>query len=505
VRRTAVGAHGFRTRGCRIQLIGPEKTTDKGTAISEDQASAVTPKRHALTGREDPELLLAGVIELFVREPMVTLNVADTSRALNATAAAAAEALDALARLGVAKAHLAADGSQSYQLRLADSFLDVLERLTRFYTEQLERVAILPERALLSSGEVVSELATVRALRARVASLETTGALLQRKNLELSLLYNASLLLASSIEPMTLAQGVLDAVGPATNAKARAYFVALVDQGMLMFQGGFNVDKRTAEAFLTRHASLIDASIDKGSLISMPRQARIGRTPESPFVVLPLSSGPGARGHGCIAITEIADEGLSSDDLRVLMQLAEMGGRSLDNAEIFTQSVSIGATDELTGAHNRRYLFRRLAEEITRSRQSGAPLSVFIFDIDRFKQVNDVYGHAEGDRLLKEIAKTAAQAVRDIDLVARLGGEEFAVILPGTNIADALTIAERVRTGIEELGYVTQGGVALTTAVSAGVAALDENRQTPAQLLAAADACLLEAKRAGRNRSIAAG
>jgi two-component system cell cycle response regulator len=182
-----------------------------------------------------------------------------------------------------------------------------------------------------------------------------------------------------------------------------------------------------------------------------------------------------------------------------------MGGRSLDNAEIFTQSVSIGATDELTGAHNRRYLFRRLAEEITRARQSGAPLSVFIFDIDRFKQVNDMYGHAEGDRLLKEIAKTAAQAVRDIDLVARLGGEEFAVILPGTNIADALTIAERVRTGIEALGYVTQGGVALTTAVSAGVAALDENRQTPAQLLAAADACLLEAKRAGRNRSIAAG
>jgi diguanylate cyclase (GGDEF)-like protein len=466
----------------------------------------VTPKRHPLTGRrEDPEQLLAGVIELFVREPMATLNVADTSRTLDAAPAAAAEALDTLTRLGIAKAHLAPDGSQSYQLRLADSFLDVLERLTRFYTEQLETVAILPERALLSSGEVVSELATVRALRARVASLETTGALLQRKNIELSLLYNASLLLASSIEPMTLAQGILDAVGSATNAKARAYFVALVDQGMLTFQGGFNVDKRTAEAFLTRHASLIDASIEKGSLISMPRQARIGRTPESPFVVLPLSSGPGAHGHGCIAITEIADEGLSSDDLRILMQLAEMGGRSLDNAEIFTQSVSIGATDELTGAHNRRYLFRRLAEEITRARQSGAPLSVFIFDIDRFKQVNDMYGHAEGDRLLKEIAKTAAQAVRDIDLVARLGGEEFAVILPGTNIADALTIAERVRTGIEELGYVTQDGVALTTAVSAGVAALDENRQTPAQLLAAADACLLEAKRAGRNRSIAAG
>jgi diguanylate cyclase (GGDEF)-like protein len=449
--------------------------------------------------------LLAGVIDLFVREPMVTLAVDDVARDLGTSAIAAAEALDTLTRLGVAKAQLAPDGSQAYQFRLADSFLDVLERLTRFYTEQLEQVAILPERALLSSGEVVSELPTVRALRARVASLETANTLLQRKNLELSLLYNASTMLASSIEPMTLAQSVIDAVGTATNLKARAYFVALVDQGMLTFQGGFNVDKRTAEAFLTRHASLIDAAIDKGSLISMPRHGRVGRSPEAPFAVLPLTSGSGSRGHGCIAITEIAEEGLGSDDLRVLMQLAEMAGRSLANAEMFTQSVSIGATDELTGAHNRRYLFRRLAEEITRARQSGTPLSVFIFDIDHFKEVNDAYGHAEGDRLLKEISTTAMRTVRDIDLVARLGGEEFAVILPGTNILDALAIAERVRMAIERLQYSTQNDEALRSAVSCGVAALNENGQTPAQLLAAADACLLEAKRAGRNRSVAAG
>ncbi|MBV8222435.1 MAG: GGDEF domain-containing protein [Candidatus Eremiobacteraeota bacterium] len=187
------------------------------------------------------------------------------------------------------------------------------------------------------------------------------------------------------------------------------------------------------------------------------------------------------------------------------MQLAEMAGRSLDNAEIFTQSVSIGATDELTGAHNRRYLFRRLAEEITRSRQSGAPLSVFIFDIDHFKDVNDRFGHPEGDRMLKQVVATAMRTVRDIDLVARLGGEEFAVILPATNIADALAIAERVRLAVLGMRYETQTGITLKTAVSAGVATLDDARQTPAQLLAAADECLLEAKRAGRNRSIAAG
>jgi diguanylate cyclase (GGDEF)-like protein len=449
------------------------------------------------------EHLLESVVDLFVANPMATLDASGAARALNTTPEAAAEALDILARLGITNARLA-HGTQTFQFRLADDFLDILERLTRFYTDQLETVAILPERALLSSGEAVSDLPTVRALRARIASLETANTLMQRKNLELSFLYNASTLLASSIEPMTLAQAVLDAIGTASNMKARAYFVALVDQEMLAFQGGMNVNKRAAEAFLTRHAALIDAAIEKGSVVSMPRHGRIDRSPEPPFVVLPLRSGPDGRGHGCIAITDIAPEGLSSDDLRVLMQLAEMAGRSLDNAEIFTQSVSIGATDELTGAHNRRYLFRRLAEEITRSRQSGAPLSVFIFDIDHFKAVNDQHGHPEGDRMLKEVVATAMRTVRDIDLVARLGGEEFAVILPATHIADAFAIAERVRVAVLGMRYVTQTGVTLRTAISAGIAALDDTRETPAQLLAAADGCLLQAKRAGRNRSIAA-
>ena len=450
------------------------------------------------------EALIAGVVELFVAQPMTTLTAESAASRLHASEGRVAEALDTLARLHIVESHVAAKGAISYRFRPADSFLDVLERLARYYNEQLESVAILPERALLTSGEISSEIATVRALRARVANLEAANTMLQRKNLELSFLYNTSALLASSIEPMTLAQTVLDAVVPATHSRARAYFVALADQGMLGFQGGVNVDKRTAEAFLTRHAALVDACIEKGTLVSMPRQTRVGRTSEPPFVVLPLSSGPGGRGQGCIAITDIAEEGLSSDDLRALMQLAEMAGRSLDNAAIFTQSVSIGATDELTGAHNRRYLFRRLAEEITRSRQSGKPLAVFIFDIDRFKRVNDAYGHPEGDRMLKEISKAAMRTVRDADLVARLGGEEFAVILPATNATDAYAIAERVRHAVERLVYVSQSGDAIRTTISCGIAALDDAMQAPSQLLAAADARLLEAKRAGRNQSIAA-
>ena len=476
----------------------------KQDALNED--SSARGEAWNAGGAREPNIeeVIAGVVDLFAAQPMTTLTAENAAHLLQASEARVAEALDTLTRLRVLDARVGTNGAISYRFRPADSFLDVLERLARYYTEQLESVAILPERALLTSGEISSEIATVRALRARVANLEAANTLLQRKNLELSFLYNTSALLASSIEPMTLAQTVLDAVVAASHSRARAYFVALADQGMLGFQGGVNVDKRAAEAFLTRHAALIDACIEKGTLVSMPRQTRVGRTSEAPFVVLPLSSGPTGKGQGCIAITDIAEDGLSSDDLRALMQLAEMAGRSLDNAAIFTQSVSIGATDELTGAHNRRYLFRRLAEEITRSRQSGKPLSVFIFDIDRFKRVNDAYGHPEGDRMLKEISKVAMRTVRDADLVARLGGEEFAVILPATSAMDAFAIAERVRQAVERLVYVSQSGDAIRTTISCGIAALDESMQAPSQLLAAADARLLEAKRAGRNQSIAA-
>jgi len=454
--------------------------------------------------KPDIEELIADLVDLLVAEPLATLTPHSAAQRLSSSETQAARALEMLARLRILEAHTGPNGVSSYQFRPADSFLDVLERLTRYYSQQLESVAILPERAMLQSGEISSEIATVRALRARVANLEAANTLLQRKNVELSFLYNTSALLASSIEPMTLAQTVLDAIASASHSRARAYFVALAEQGMLSFQGGVNVDKRAAEAFLTRHAALIDSCIEKGTLLSMPRDSRVGRTSETPFVVLPLTSGPGGRGQGCIAITDIAEDGLSSDDLRALMQLAEMAGRSLDNAAIFTQSVSIGATDELTGAHNRRYLFRRLAEEITRSRQSGGALAVFIFDIDRFKRVNDAFGHPEGDRLLKEISRIAMRAVRDGDLVARLGGEEFAVILPATNAKDALAIAERVRRAVERLVYVSQSGVQVRTTISCGVAVLDDAMQAPSQLLAAADARLLEAKRAGRNQSIVA-
>ncbi len=444
----------------------------------------------------------ARIVSLFSEEPLHPLRVEQIAARCGLSVADAAGLLKTLERLHVVECKAPGDIGVAYQLRLADGFLDILERLSRYFSEQVESVAISPERALISSGESAAELATLRALRGRVASLESANALLQRKSQELAFLYDTSVLLTGSLEPMTVAQTLLDTIAAASHAKARRFFVALADKGLLTFFGGVGVDRDAADEFLHDHRAIIESSIERGSLLSLPPQARDG-TQVPAFAVLPLCSGEAEPAKGCIVLSEIADEGLSGDDLRVLMQVAEIAGRSLKGAALFTQSISIGSTDELTGIYNRRYLFRRLGEEMTRARNVGRPLSVIMVDVDRFKNVNDEYGHAEGDRLLKAVTRAIRDTTRDIDLVARLGGDEFVVILPGTTLDVALKVAERTRAAVEKQRFSTASGKPLSVTVSCGVTALTENAQMPAQMLASADRYLLEAKRAGRNRSVA--
>jgi diguanylate cyclase (GGDEF)-like protein len=445
----------------------------------------------------------ARIVSLFSEEPLHPLRVERVAQQLGLGRTQVVALLAKLERLRVVERKgPPGDIGTAYQLRLADNFLDILERLSRYFTEQLETVAINPERAMISTGEAEAELATLRALRARVANLERANTLLQRKTLELAFLYNTSVLMAGSIEPLTLAQTLLDAVGTATRNKARSFFVALVEKGIVTFQGGIEISRADAEAFLHDHREMVESSIERCSLLSLPPQVRDEvRVPA--FALVPLTTGEGEPARGCIVLAELVDEGLNADDLRVLSQLAEIAGRSLRGAALFAQSVSLGSTDELTGAHNRRYLFRRLGEEITRARNTGKPLSVIVMDIDRFKPVNDEFGHPEGDRLLKAATRAIDGATRDVDLVARLGGDEFAVILPGATVDVALKIAERMRTAVEELQFATHAGQRIAVTISCGLAGLHDSTQMPAQLLASADRLLLEAKRSGRNRCVA--
>ena len=163
-------------------------------------------------------------------------------------------------------------------------------------------------------------------------------------------------------------------------------------------------------------------------------------------------------------------------------------------------SMEMAITDALTGLYNRRYLETHLAEVITHAVNRGRLVSVLTLDVDFFKSVNDTYGHDAGDRVLQELAGRLRAIIRNSDLACRTGGEEFVVVLPGTDLHTAERVGERVRKMVAAKPFLAAPGCHLSVTISLGVASLLSVDDTPDDLLKRADRALYRAKREGRNR-----
>lgn len=178
----------------------------------------------------------------------------------------------------------------------------------------------------------------------------------------------------------------------------------------------------------------------------------------------------------------------------------------------YEASLSMALTDSLTGLFNRRYLSAHLPRLLDRSGGNNKPVSALLFDIDHFKVVNDTWGHGVGDEVLKEVAQRASRNLRNFDLVARLGGEEFVVIMPDTDGSQAMAVAERLRRRIAEEPFAVTAPVGkIDVTISIGVAVADGSLDADGKpesgdaLLRRADTALYQAKRSGRNRVVADG
>ncbi|MBA2781073.1 sensor domain-containing diguanylate cyclase [Billgrantia kenyensis] len=161
--------------------------------------------------------------------------------------------------------------------------------------------------------------------------------------------------------------------------------------------------------------------------------------------------------------------------------------------------VHLSQTDPLTGIPNRRVLMQQLEEEYGRARRYGHSLSVLMLDLDHFKQINDCHGHASGDLVLMEFVMVISPEIRASDCFARMGGEEFAILLPQSSLTSARRLAERLCRHVAGLSFTSQQGQFGVT-VSIGVATLEDNDTSPEQLLSRADQGLYVAKASGRNR-----
>ena len=174
-------------------------------------------------------------------------------------------------------------------------------------------------------------------------------------------------------------------------------------------------------------------------------------------------------------------------------------------AESFAALRQLATRDELTGLLNRREFDRILNEEQERAKRFGHALSLLMIDVDHFKQINDAHGHPCGDAVLRELARRFGAQVRDVDRVARFGGEEFAVVLVQSDRSAAIECAERIRRSANSEPILAPQNVVLRATVSVGVAALPTDGVSSASLIAAADKALYAAKAAGRNRVMAFG
>ncbi len=162
----------------------------------------------------------------------------------------------------------------------------------------------------------------------------------------------------------------------------------------------------------------------------------------------------------------------------------------------------LAISDQLTGLCNRHYFTSELVKQINIWRRYQRPLSILILDIDFFKKVNDTYGHIAGDYVLQMLAKICQNAVRDIDTVARIGGEEFAILLPSTAVNGAMLIAERIRRETEAFSFKYEDARFRVT-VSLGVTELTDESWSITEFMKAADEMLYKAKNSGRNRCVA--
>ncbi|HEX8149035.1 MAG TPA: diguanylate cyclase [Pyrinomonadaceae bacterium] len=239
--------------------------------------------------------------------------------------------------------------------------------------------------------------------------------------------------------------------------------------------------------------------------VMMPRMdgyemiRRVRANPQTKFIPVIIQSAARVEGRDVRLGSELGALGYLTDptDLDLLRARA----RTLLELKQYLDSCQEAAfTDHLTGLANRRRFERQLEREVARTDRYNRPFCLLLVDIDNFKDVNDTHGHDAGDEALRRVANVIQSGTRGIDTGARIGGDEFAVILPETDLARGLEVAERLRSAIAALDLGPAGRIT----ASLGVAELPACAHTNVELRSAADAALYDAKRGGRDRTASA-
>jgi diguanylate cyclase (GGDEF)-like protein len=273
-------------------------------------------------------------------------------------------------------------------------------------------------------------------------------------------------------------------------------------EATLRFGEGLRASHDVDELLRVVVESAVEATHAAGGIVLGPNGERhVAGDPEHGGERLEWPLRAGRQQFG--TLTLLGDD-FGSEEIETAALLCGNAAVALDNARLHRIVERQARVDGLTGLANRRRCDAVLDDEVARAVRLRSKLTLVLLDIDLFKGVNDRYGHPAGDLVLQETARVLAESVREIDTAARWGGEEFALVLPGTDLAGGAQLAERIRTTLEKRQIALEDHSVISVTASFGVASLPERATGREQLVAAADEALYAAKRAGRNRVVTA-
>lgn len=225
-----------------------------------------------------------------------------------------------------------------------------------------------------------------------------------------------------------------------------------------------------------------------------------GKGPQIGDIISRPMVGPDGVDVGHISLVLEAKASITERERRLVQSIARQAAIAVENWRLY----SMATVDGLTGLYIRRYLEARLREEFERAQRSGTKFCVMMLDVDNLKDVNDAFGHAAGDTLLRQVASAVKESIRGMDVAARWGGDEFAVLLPDMDIEAGLAVARRLAAAIQRKTFMA-GTERITPSASIGVAACAGPETTdPLELIAAADQALYQAKRSGARQKVVA-
>jgi diguanylate cyclase (GGDEF)-like protein len=339
---------------------------------------------------------------------------------------------------------------------------------------------------------------------ARLAEIELSVASERRQRQVAELLRDSMRSIGQSLEPRGVLRSILQTSVSALSADAGAILLAdgerleiaaAMGGGVSLPPEGYDLAKadqpEIAEALRSRKPLAVASVISERN---SPLFGLLGRA--GSFIVAPLVERE--RAVGALVIIARRPNAFGQTQTEVAAALAGQGVVAYENAQLFARVQTLAQRDELSGVANRRYFFETAGRTFRDARQIGTPLSAMMLDIDHFKNVNDRYGHASGDDVIRVVAQRVTKVIGSGDIVGRYGGEEFALVVQAP-LQDAHELAERLRQVINEAPIATAAGPVEVT-VSVGVAEMDMRDADLGRLLQRTDAALYEAKRGGRDQ-----